>query len=50
MARVAEQNNSFCSGKMGGGSSTIGCEWQCLGVASGVSVVPAPDMLILGEI
>lgn len=25
----------------------LGCDWQCLGVASGVSVVSASDMLIL---
>lgn len=28
----------------------FGCEWWHLGVASCVSMVPAPDTLILGEI
>ena len=34
---------------MGAGFSVFGCEWQHLGAASCVSVVPAPDTLILGE-
>lgn len=50
MARAAEQDNSFCSGKMGDGSNTLECDCQCLGIASDVSVDPTPDMLILGEV
>lgn len=50
MARAAERDNSFYSGKMGGGSSVLECGCQCLGVVLGVSVDHTPDMLILGEI